>query len=358
MIRSTIASLATLLALFALVSCAEEKQEMATTPLVVMEDDRKLDPAYEPDFDPEAEAAANGVQKAWGIQVAETAQELHDLVAECHEKWIVTYEPDNILLGRPAVHAPDGVVTRMEKACDPIVMLLEDHYDGWVSKHPKTDAALRHWTLFADLYRRAYRYGSNVGTSAKRRKSNHVDMKRIKKDLIENNVPALLKSATLLSQWTDENTARWPAKAKQITPSEASVHWRKHIRNTVKEAEELKVQWTKRGHNLRKKGHFPRTRYLNHLGRIWEDRLARDRASLDGLTTGDATYDQQVRTQATRFYDALDDYFTNGWGVAMDAFAESNVIDEPKLKAGKDAFKKKWKALTKAGKKVKIPNAG
>ncbi len=338
-------------------ACSEKEQKKATTPLVIMEDDRKVDPAYAPEMDPVAEANA-AAPKSWGAEVAATAAELRDLLKTCHEKWILTYEPDNILLGRPAVHAPDGVVTRMEKACDPIVMLLDDHYDDWVSKHTQTDDALRHWTLFADLYRRAYRYGTNVGTSAKRRKSNHVDMVRIKKELNSTNVPALLAATEQLSQWTDANKAEWPAKQVKTSPAEASNYWRARIRSTLKDAEELREQWTKRGHNLRKKGHFPRTRYLKHLGRIWEDRLARDRAALDGITTGDASFDKKIQSGASGFYDALDSYYTNGWAVAMDAFAESNVIDEPKLKAGKDALKKTLKALKKAGKKAKIPSAG
>jgi len=337
--------------------CSEEKKKKATTPLVIMEDDRKIDPAYAPEMDPADEAAASA-PTSWSAEVAKTATELHGLLKTCHEKWIVTYKPDNILLGRPAVHAPDGVVTRMEKACDPIVMLLDDHYDDWVSKHTKTDDALLQWTLFSDLYRRAYRYGTNVGTSAKRRKSNHVDMVRIKKELVDSNVPGLLAAAEELSKWTDTNKAEWPAKQVKTSPAEASTHWRTRIRSTLKDAGELREQWTKRGHNLRKKGHFPRTRYLKHLGRIWEDRLSRDRAALDGITTGDASFDKKIQSGASGFYDALDSYYTNGWAVAMDAFAESNVIDEPKLKAGKDALKKTLKALKKAGKKVRIPKAG
>jgi hypothetical protein len=339
------------------VACNSTKKEVESQPVVVMEDDRKTDPRYAS----EPSTGDNEVKTAptsWGEQVAATAKTLKGLVTTCHKDWILTFVPDNLLLGRPAVHAPDGIVTRMEKACEPIVLLLDDHFDNFVSKHPETDQLLRHWTLFSDLYRRAYRFGTNVGAPAKRRRLNHSDLVTIRKELVDSTIPALLKIATALGKWNDENTAAWPSGPTTLSPKRTAVHWRKYIKATLKESRELKTEWMKRGHDLRKKGLFPRDRYLGLIGRLWRDRIARDRATLDALTSGDINFDRALRASVAGFYAAMDNYMTEGWDVAMDAFSASNVLDEPKLKLGKDNFKKTLKTLEKAARTVKIPSAG
>jgi hypothetical protein len=341
------------------VACTSKKEKVESQPVVIMEDDRKTNPLYAPDPNSEgAENEENAAPTSWGEEIAATVKTLKGLVTTCHKDWILTFDPDNLLLGRPAVYAPDGVVTHMEKACEPIVTLLDDHFDNFVSKHPETDRLLREWTLFADLYRRAYRFGTNVGAPAKRRKLNHSDLVTIRKELVESTVPALMKSASVLAEWNDENKVAWPSGPASLAPKQTATHWRKHIKATLKESHELKTEWMKRGHNLRKKGLFPRDRFLDLLGRLWRDRIARDRAKLDALTTGDINFDRALRTSVSGFYTAMDNYMTEGWDVAMDAFSASNVLDEPKLKLGKDNFKKALKVLQKAAKRVKIPSAG
>ena len=217
---------------------------------------------------------------------------------------------------------------------------------------------MRHWTLLADMYARVSRSAVNIGANAERRKLNHAELVKILPLLTDTTVPALRKALTPLMTWTEKDQPRTGVSAiRTLGKEEALKHWGDLMTATTKDVSSLDSEWMTKGHDLVKGELFARMRYLNWLDGHWKRRMATAKMGLSRLSTGDAAFDGDVKKTMDAYFAAVDAYVAGGWKVGMAAFEDKSLIDEPKLKAGVDGFKKSKKAFERSLKKIKLPKA-
>ena len=82
--------------------------------------------------------------------------------------------------------------------------------------------------------------------------------------------------------------------------------------------------------------------------------MAREKKKALSAIADTADNTKKLRATGAAFYLAADAWFANAWTAGTEAYADRSLIDEPKLKAAKKAFKTEGKAFAKAMKKLKI----
>ena len=123
--------------------------------------------------------------------------------------------------------------------------------------------------------------------------------------------------------------------------------------NTAKELQ-LETAWVTYAHDPLSKELYARRRYLGWMNSHWKERLAREKKAVMNAVAANDSKTKSLRSLGANFYEATDTWFTNAWTLGVDSYADRSLIDEPKLKAAKKAFKKEGKAFDKAMRRLKI----
>ncbi len=326
----------------------KQSQEEMVVEAPVIEEERPGFGSAEDQRRKAEEAAAAGTpagmaadpEKKWGVKVSELARRLATTVLNCNDKYFKALKPDELLVGKPALVTTDGVVTIMKDDCDGI---LDDLQLGLLlldGQHPKSDELLRQWTLLADMYKRVSRSAINAGAKPKRRKLNHGEMVNVLPIMTKELAPGVAKAATPFLKMGESDEPQEPGVAfAKVSKEEALARWSKEIESTTADLLALKDE------------------YLTWLGKHWERRLKLQKLTLARVTTGDSGFDDKMKAAIGKYHAAVDEYWQASWVVGMKALEDRTMIDEEKLKAGKEGFEKGGKRLEKAVKKIKLPKA-
>lgn len=291
----------------------------------------------------------------WGDKVKRIADEVIASVQPCFDKYLSKLDPGALLAGKLALPVEGGMVSEASKICRPAIDLLRAGKRILTGQHPKAEEMLRYWTLYTDLELRAFAISTNIASTSKRRQINHGALELIKEELTSTVVPKLLAIAKDLQSFTAATKPQPAPVYEPMGKAEASQHWQDRITATVADLEGLTKEWMTRGYEMQMKDLFPRRRYLEWLGGFWKRRVANDKKALKRGVSSSKKYNAKLREALDPFFEALDTHFQEGWDVAMAAFADTDTIDEGKLKEGKKALDKSYKKLKKAARKVKLP---
>jgi hypothetical protein len=300
----------------------------------------------------EGDNTAEAVEAPWATKVATQAKKLSAIATMCNEKYLSKFKPDELLVGMPALVTKDGVVTVLERDCSYLSGGYDEAFSLMKNKHPLTDKFLKDWALLADLYGRFARTSINIGAKAKRRQLNAAEMKAELPNLTKTLIPRLLRNAKELSEWDSAVVPEYPTMKAKKTEAESS--WRTQFSNTAKELRELETAWITYAHDPLSKELYARRRYLGWMNSHWKERLAREKKAVMNAVAESDSKTKSLRSLGANFYEATDTWFTNAWTLGVESYADRSLIDEPKLKAAKKAFKKEGKAFDKAMRRLKV----
>ena len=320
-------------------------------PLVVAETPTGAPPVEGPA--PRATAAPAPAGPSWAETVAQLATELDKTIAECNEKWLTKLHPDDLVIGKSPIPVTDGILTVMDETCKSAVERLPSALELLEGKHPDTEALLREWTLWADLYARASLSSMNIGSTEKRRKLNSDEMKAYLPMMTGPLTDRLLAAGKKLEAWPKDTLATAAPAPLKLAPDEATAEWKKRVKATVADARELHETWTTEGHDLLAADVFARARHLAWLGRAWHRRLDEERAALEATTTGDPAVDGKLRDAVRPFYVALEQHLTGGYEASVTAL-DMSTVDMNVLKAMKKGFEKSYAGLEKVARELKL----
>ena len=171
-------------------------------------------------------------------------------------------------------------------------------------------------------------------------------------NLTQTLIPRLVKNANTLAGWTKEQVPGFPElKPKK---ADADTTWRAQFSTTARQVRELEAAWMTYAHEPLAKELYVRRRHMAWLNSHWAKRLAREKNAAKNAVTDDDRKTKKLRADASAFYAAVDTWFTAAWTPGVEAYADRSLIDEPKLKAAKMAFKTEGKAFDKAMKKLRV----
>ena len=305
----------------------------------------------------EAKASATSdndspAKSPWATRVASIAKKLGPIAAMCNERYLSKLKPDELLVGMPALVTKDGVVTVLERDCKYLAEGYDEAFDLMENQHPKTDELLKRWSLVADLYGRFARTSINIGAKAKRRKMNAEEMSAALPNLTKTLIPEMVQLAEELSQLPADTIPEYPAGFANEAISDAQ--WKEIIRETAADIQNLETAWMTYAHEPLSKELYVRRRHMGWLDSHWKARLARQKKTMNQARLADSKATQAMRKKTKAFYEACDTWFATAWDTGIQAYADRSLIDEPKLKAAKKAFKTESKAFERAVRKLKL----
>ena len=337
-------------------------EETTIEPAVVVEamaDDfgeMEIVAVVEPAAEPEGEPAPQAVPKTWGEQVSETAKTAARVLTECNANYLKRLNPDELLVGKPALVTDDADLTVLGRDCGPIVDLLPAMSELVDNRHPAAEALLLKWSLLADLYARTAAQVVNIGAPPRQRKAARDRLLKVLPEMTADLIPAViagLEPFTSVAPTAEPEPPVYPSTKLAREPALATLGLL--MKKTTPELGALHDEWKIHAYDQQRANEYARRRYLAYVDLIWSRRPKHERALVAAVSTDDAAFDKELQEAASRYYAAVDAYLATGWRSGLEAIEDRTMIDEPKLAAAEKSFRTARKTFDKATKHLRIP---